>query len=272
MGRRNHLATLLLAAALSFSILAASCGTTNAGQESPQQDAAAAVDTLVQDDAPGGGGGCSALAQSMAAGAASEPQAPAAAGHVIDGQFTGSEWDNAVRLEGVLTDVFVDYADGVLYFLNDWRANVQGIRPDCFNEFHLAVAGQLLTLKVHGDGRVTVDGASVEAQGAYGFGPSPLWEAPHTIFEFSVSVPEGPVAVCCMDPTTMSTCDQLVEEGVLFAIEAGSTVKVGRVVGESVTILAEGASCGAGQGVCAFGFTCTPQAGGGATCVGAGPG
>src|SRR6185369_4574634 len=110
-------------------------------------------------------------------------QSPSRVPHVIDGRFTGEEWANATRLEGLLTDVYLDYEAPFLYMLNDWRANSQGIRTDCYNQFLLRVGDQLIDLKVYGDNHVEVTGA-VKAAGAYSLSPSPQWSTPHAIWEF----------------------------------------------------------------------------------------
>lgn len=188
--------------------------------------------------------------------------------HVIDGRFTGSEWDGTTRLEGLFTDVYMDYRNGRLYFLNDWRANDEGIRPDCFNYFQIRMGLEWIDLKVYGDGHVVVtrDGVDVSenAQGAYGFEPSPRRPDPHTIYEFSLAAEAGLIDVCCFDPLTESSCDELAHEPMVVSIDAtGSAPRVQRNVPEgSVPRLDEDAPCGDGQGICKDGLSCVPVADG----------
>lgn len=182
--------------------------------------------------------------------------------HVVDGQFTGDEWRDAERLEGLFTDVYVDYHEGRLYFLNDWRANVEGIRPDCFNYFQIRVGETWFDLRVYGDGHVEVERngepASVGAEGAYGFGPSPTQARPHTIYEFSLPVTGNRVDVCCFDPLTRANCDMLAHEPAIISISAraGQTRVRRAIVDGSVNRLSVGEACGDGQGICADGLTC----------------
>jgi len=188
--------------------------------------------------------------------------------HAIDGQFGAGEWDGVIPLEGVLTDVYLEYQAPYLYVLNDWRGNVEGIRPECYNEFQLKIGSVRVVLRVFGDGHVTVDGAELEAKGAYAFSASPRWSTPHTIYEFRVAVAAtGTISVCCMDPVTASNCEQLVEEPVVFAISYSlSTTSVARDPEEGVTELDEGAACGSGEGICREGLSCN-QDDGTAACV-----
>jgi len=188
--------------------------------------------------------------------------------HVIDGQFGAGEWDGVIPLEGVLTDVYLEYQAPFLYVLNDWRGNVEGIRPDCYNEFRLTVGSGGVVLRVFGDSHVTVSGAELDAKGAYAFTASPRWSTPHTIYEFRVAVPgAGTISVCCLDPVSASTCDHLVKEPVVFAISYGlSSTTVARDPEEDVRELDEGAACGGGEGICREGLSCH-QVGGAAACV-----
>lgn len=183
--------------------------------------------------------------------------------HVIDGQFGDGEWDGVIPLEGVLTDVYLAYQAPYLYVLNDWRGNVEGIDPECYNEFRLKVGLERVVLRVFGDGRVTVDGGELEAKGAYAFSASPRWSMPHTIYEFRVAVPgTGTISVCAMDPVNALNCEQLVNEPVVFAISysAGAT-SVAREPEESVAELVEGATCGRGEGICRQGLSCVQESG-----------
>lgn len=180
----------------------------------------------------------------------------------VDGRFTGDEWAGAVRLEGLFTDVYVDYRDGRLYFLNDWRANSEGIRRDCFNYFQVRIGEEWIDLRVYGDGRVeaTRDGAPapLSASGAYGFGRSPGNPEPHTIYEFSLAVRGGQFDVCCFDPLTRASCDELAHEPAVISLSRyGSELRVRRsIVPGTVQRLAEGEACGAGEGICEDGLTC----------------
>jgi hypothetical protein len=177
--------------------------------------------------------------------------------HVIDGRFTGQEWANAIRLEGLFTDVYLDYRAPYLYMLNDWRANAQGIRPDCYNQFDLNVGGDRVDVKVYGDDHVDVTGAT-EVAGAYSLSPSPLWTTPHTIWEFKLAVKSDQIDICCYDPVTSASCDQLSQEPSIFSIQTngGGGLLVTRTTPASTSVLANGSACGGGQGICGSGSTC----------------
>ncbi|MEM6956907.1 MAG: hypothetical protein AAF645_14530 [Myxococcota bacterium] len=195
------------------------------------------------------------------------------AAHVVDGSFTGEEWAHVVPQEGVMTDLYLDYADGHLYLLNDWRANTEGIRPDCFNHFQFTLEDTKVTMKVYGNGRVEVllnDEPNPEVgQGMYGFGPSPLNPTPHTMFELSLELDVDVANVCCTDPVSLSTCEIMQREPVSFTIDArGARPRVGRFVPERVVQLSEGAPCGTGEtGVCSEGLRCQ-RVGAGRACIG----
>ncbi len=184
--------------------------------------------------------------------------------HVIDGEFSGGEWDSANPLQGRLTDLYLDFEAPYLYLLNDWRANTEGVRPDCFNLFVLWVEEREIEVRVFGSGEVTarLDGARADdlVTGAYGFGSSPGWSTPHTIYEFQLDtgIASGAVNVCCFDPTTESTCEILTEEplvGTLF-VGAGGGVEVGRDVPGDEYRPGSGELCGDGEGICADGSRC----------------
>jgi len=149
----------------------------------------------------------------------------------------------------------MDYADGRLHFLNDWRANTEGIDPACFNHFVLTFNDTTLELNVYGDGRVTVleDGEprTDVAAGAYGFGASPSWSDPHTIYEFSLKMDPAVVNVCCTDPISMNNCNVLTAEPVVMSLDAtGPVVRVGRSVPPDVIRVPIGSSCAMGAGLC----------------------
>jgi hypothetical protein len=177
--------------------------------------------------------------------------------HVVDGRFGPDEWAGATRLEGVLTDVYLDYRDGYLYVLNDWRAGAGDIRTDCFNRFDATVGRTNVEIRVYGDDHIEVDGLERDGNGAYGYGTSPTWDTPHTIYEFRLAVPDGPIAICCLDPTTSSTCEELATEPVHFSLEVvAGGVRVARGLPSAVRELGPGASCGRGEGVCGRGMRC----------------
>jgi hypothetical protein len=180
---------------------------------------------------------------------------------VIDGRFTGDEWARAIRLEGLLTDVYLDYQAPYLFMLNDWRVNREGIRPACYNEFRLTIGCDSVDLKVYGDGHAEVTGAT-EVAGGYSVSYSPAWPIPHTIWEFQLAVNVGDIEVDCLDPVTLSTCEELTQEPVRFLATPSATgrgLSVARLVPASVPLLPQGASCGTGAGVCATGLSCTPS-------------
>ncbi len=192
--------------------------------------------------------------------------------HVVDGAFSSArEWLPESRMEGLLTDVYFDYEAPTLHVLNDWRANVGGISPDCFNLFALNVGAERVELRVYGDGRVDVAGIDGPVEGAYGFGPSPQYPFPHTIFEFSIALPAGQVDVCCRDPVSSSECDQLVSEPVAFSITTGEGLpRIRRTVAPSIPRLTEGGACGRGEGLCAEGLSCSALGRARPVCVAAG--
>lgn len=196
--------------------------------------------------------------------------------HVIDGAFTGDEWADVEPQQGLFTDVYIEYRAGRLYFLNDWRANDDGIRPECFNFFSFKVGGDRLELRVFGNGDVVVSRRGVEiehdAEGAYGFGPSPVEPSPHTIYEFSIPLPTGEeINICCFDPVTFASCDVLRKEPMVISLRASDGVQVRRSVPIGSTLrLSRGAACGAGQGICEDGLTCA-RVGDAQQCEGASP-
>ncbi len=191
-----------------------------------------------------------------------ERQDTTAAPHVVDGQFTGGEWDGATALEGLFTDVYMDYRDGRLYFLNDWRANDEGIRPNCYNYFQVRIGDEWIDLRVFGTGEVQVrrgdEPVAIAASGAYGFDPSPTSMAPHTIYEFSLAVDVPEVVVCCIDPLLESSCDQLSVEPMAVSMRlSGGAVQVRRqIAAGSVARLPVEAACGNQEGICADGLSC----------------
>jgi hypothetical protein len=182
--------------------------------------------------------------------------------HVVDGQFTGDEWQGASKLEGLFTDVYMDYRDGRLYFLNDWRANDEGIRDDCFNYFQVRIGEEWIDLRVFGNGEVTVRRddvpVAISADGAYGLGVSPGHPTPHTIYEFSLEVDVPEIVVCCLDPLVESSCEALTQEPMAVSIRmSGGTRQVRRqIVAGSVPRLGAEAACGSQEGICADGLSC----------------
>ena len=184
----------------------------------------------------------------------------------MDGEFTGAEWDNIVPLEGVLTDLYLDYRDGYLYAMNDWRVNREGVEPDCFNRFNLTLKSEgpaeSIEVRVYGDGRVEVerDGATTEAQGAYGFGPGPRYEHDHTRFEFRIRIAEGDLAMCLADPVARSTCQELTAEPVTFLMRLADQPRAGRRF-NGARQLSRGMPCGDGSGACADGLQCLDDEG-----------
>ncbi len=191
-----------------------------------------------------------------------EAQAASDVPHVVDGRFSGGEWDDATRLEGLFTDVYMDYQGGRLYFLNDWRANQQGIRDDCSNYFQVRIGADWIDLRVFGDGRVEVRRDEVpvpiRAEGAYAFAPSPDYPQPHTIYEFSLVVDVPDVVICCLDPLLEASCQQLTEEpmAVSLRVSGGATQVRRQIVAGSVSRLGADAACGSQQGICADGLAC----------------
>lgn len=192
--------------------------------------------------------------------------------HVVDGRFGEGEWDGAEELEGLFTNVFLDFRDGRLYVLNDWRRNHEGIRPDCFNLFTLRVGLDFIDMRVFGDGHVEVlrNGEAVDlgAEGAYGFHSSADDAEPHSIYEFSLPVSVRDIDICCFDPISESTCEELAHEPIVVSIRPGSGdgIRVGRQVPDDVPSLGDGDACGHGEGICGPGLHCESWA-----CVNASP-
>jgi hypothetical protein len=191
-----------------------------------------------------------------------EAQAMTGAPHVVDGQFTGSEWEGATKLEGLFTDVYMDYRDGRLYFLNDWRANDEGIRADCYNYFQVRIGDEWIDLRVFGNGEVQVHRddvpVSISAEGAYGFGASPDYPTAHTIYEFSLAVDVPEIVVCCIDPLLESSCEDLTQEpmAVSIRLSGGGTQVRRQLAAGAVTRLGPDAACGDQEGICADGLGC----------------
>lgn len=187
----------------------------------------------------------------------SHPGAP----HVIDGRFSADEWAHVPPMEGVLTDFYADARDGYLYVLNDWRANTETILPGCHNYFRLVIDGQPIEVRVYGDGSVSVSGAELDGEGAYGFGPSARYPYDHTIYEFRVELPPGAsvVNVCAKDPVSGSSCEEHAHEPCHFQLaRAGDAVRVRRTVPAEVARIAAGLPCGELSGICADGLFCMP--------------
>lgn len=179
----------------------------------------------------------------------------------IDGAFTGTEWDGVEPLEGLYADVYLDVRGGDLVLLNDWRGNQEGIELDCFNRFELTVAGRPMTIRVFGDGRVEVDGATSTVAGAAGFGPSPRNPDDHTIYELSVSDVETPTDVCLFDPLTLAGCAALAQEPMVFSVVTSlddRLVAQRSTRSSSLPRLGDGALCANGDGVCEAGLRCSP--------------
>lgn len=133
--------------------------------------------------------------------------------HVTDGRFTGwpeqtgcKEWQ-APPLEGVYGDLYLHYEAMRLHVLNDWHHRDENIPTSWYNLFQITTGGgaQQWDVRVFGDGKIEVllggEKYGQFAQGAYGFGASPRYNQPHTIFEFQLSgVLPGPIAVSEQDP------------------------------------------------------------------------
>ena len=194
-------------------------------------------------------------------------QTPLPNTHVVDGAFTENEWASTTEMQGLFTDVYMDYRDGRLYFLNDWRANEEGIRSDCFNFFGIRVADDFIDLKVFGDGHVEVERRTLtgeripidlQADGAYGFGPSPTNPTPHTIYEFSLEIEAELIDVCCFDPISESQCEELAAEPMAVSLRTiGNSIQTRRSLAPgSVERPGPGEPCGSGQGICEDGLRC----------------
>ncbi len=148
--------------------------------------------------------------------------APCTGDWKVDGAFTGwdpktsadgSEWASSPVLKGVYANLLacVRKVDDelVLHVLNDWHLRDDG--PICgamYNIFFFTTGGgkQVWEVRVYGTGEVKValNGANVteNVAGGHTYGPSPLLDKEHTIFEFSVSgVLPGAWALGAKDPS-----------------------------------------------------------------------
>ena len=198
--------------------------------------------------------------------------------HVVDGDFSGGEWAGVQPVSGMFTDLYLDWAAPSLFAINDWRANEEGVRGDCYNRFDLCVDGRpLYELRVHGDGhaeaRVGDRIVAAVSEGAAGFGPSPAFRTPHTIYEFRLDLEGSPswVSVTAKDPDSLEQCEILTEEPAYGGIDVGGDRgRVARGIEGDVPWLPPGASCAVGEGLCEDGSRCVDGPNG-PTCVADGP-
>ncbi len=177
-----------------------------------------------------------------------EPVPPPPVPHVVDGQFTGTEWSAAPVLQGLYGDVYLDARDGFLYLLLDWRVNTLG---PCGGTFRLNVNGISFEVTFLTSGEVLVTGAPLPAVGALGFGPSPVEPQAHALYELRIPLPDGAVHVCPTAPRTGVLCEDAVAEVMVFSLESvGGEVRVFRSSAFELGRLPLGAACGAQEGVC----------------------
>ena len=148
--------------------------------------------------------------------------------HTVDGAFTdwtaGSdgdhEWKATVPAMGKYTYAYFDYDGEALHILNDWHVNdAAALTPTCFNLFKAWTGGgsEQWTVRVYGSGTVTVElnGTPVDldgAEGAVGFGPSPLVPVDHTIFELRLPASPGGFGVQLHDPGPTFACEELLTD------------------------------------------------------------
>jgi outer membrane protein assembly factor BamB len=144
--------------------------------------------------------------------------------HTVDGKLTDwnpeappaeYEWHDVIPAVGQYTYAFFDYDGEYLYILNDWKYNdVAALQPDCYNHFVAFTGGGMeqWDVLVYGSGKVEVlrngDPYDGEAQGYAGFGPSPLYEKPHSIFELRLPALPGGFGVQLHDPGPSFNCLQ----------------------------------------------------------------
>lgn len=135
---------------------------------------------------------------------------PACAGHTIDGRFGGlddgecREW-NVEPIRGRFGDLYLDVDWGSdLVVLNDWHLRDDAPAEDeMFNLFCLATELGLFEIRVFGDQHVEawLDAEPIESiEGASGFGPSPLTERDHSMFEFRLARLPTTVTLLAKDP------------------------------------------------------------------------
>ena len=142
--------------------------------------------------------------------------------HTIDGLFTDwtldaadYEWASVIPAQGKYTFAYFDYDGANLYITNDWHLNdAAAVKPECFNLFRAWTAGgqEQWLVKVFGDNTVeiTLNGVLVDtldADGAVGFGPSPLVSGDHSIFELKLPASPGAFGVQLHDPGPTFACE-----------------------------------------------------------------
>ncbi len=144
--------------------------------------------------------------------------------HTVDGEFTDwsaenppaeHEWYDVIPAVGQYTYAYFDYDGQYLYILNDWKYNdVAALKPDCYNHFVAFTGGGMeqWDVLVYGSGKIEVlrngDPYEGEASGWAGFGKSPLYDKPHSIFELRLPALPGGFGVQLHDPGPSFNCEQ----------------------------------------------------------------
>jgi hypothetical protein len=151
-----------------------------------------------------------------AAGASSITNPASSYPHTIDGIFTdwttpapaSFEWYDIQSLQGLYSNVYVDYDGSTLFIMNDWYVNKIGSDPANYNYFKfwegsLTFPANVWELFVYGDGHTDLKKNGIDdpsAKGAYHFGPSPLMASDHTMWEVSIDVGPGNIFMDPFDP------------------------------------------------------------------------
>ncbi len=124
----------------------------------------------------------------------------------IDGQFTEApesdpgcvEWADVHPCESPYGSLYLDYHNGLLHVLLDWREYVDAPVPDdhyALFRFNTGEGAEQWEIRVHGNGLITILRNGWEYGGivsaAAGYGASPQEEQEHAIFEFALQVAHG---------------------------------------------------------------------------------
>jgi hypothetical protein len=138
---------------------------------------------------------------------------------VIDGDFTGTEWDGVTPARGRYSNLYARYCGGRLHILNDWvYATEQPANATCYNLFELFTGNgaehwgiyvyqdTARGVRVFRNGEDVSDSSLIVHGGASGWGGSPLMSEPHTRYEFEISTTEGAWVLFLADPGPSSFC------------------------------------------------------------------
>lgn len=181
--------------------------------------------------------------------------------HIVDGAFTDStEWSDVTPVKGMYTHLYADFQNGKLNILNDWLFNSEKMDPECYSELYLwtGAGSEQWTIRTHADRKVTVlkngvlvDSTTSGVVGGAGYGPSPSFKEPHTIYELQIAAEPGAWGVRLHSPGATFSCNRLVTEpshivGTLGAsgVTIDSTQKPAAPVAATLLSPSQGASVG----------------------------